>query len=134
MSIATLDGDNPFGFAVEMKMVQRPTVEQISEFFGVDGQFSLYGGKRGRHFMVRGHLYGSNIAALNAAEAVFDTSQDGNIADGVARTLVTPRGVVYENVIYRGEYEPDERGPLLGYTPAGFGYTLKYALMLHGLT
>jgi hypothetical protein len=134
MSYATLDGANIFGYATKMKMVQNPTAEQFSEFFGVDGLFSLYAGARGRHFMVRSHLFGTDMESLNAAETVFDTSQVGNIADGVARTLVTPRGVTYYNVIYRGEYEPSDEGPLLGVCPAGTGYLLQYNLMLHGLT
>lgn len=134
MSFATLNGENVFGFAVQMRMVQRPTVEQISEFFGVDNVFSLYGGKRGRIFMTRGILAGGNMSELNAAEAIFDTSQAGNIADGTSRTLVTPRGVVYQNVIYRGEYEPADHGPVLGYFPGGSGFILPYSLILHGLS
>jgi hypothetical protein len=133
VSTATLNGVNVFGYAVHCQMVQRPTVQQIAEFFGMDGVFQLDGGTRGRTFMIAGQLCAVDMPTLNAFEAVWDTSQIGNIADGVARTLITPRGVVYPNVVYRGEYVPDPEGPHLGSFPGGSGYTLGYHLILHGL-
>ena len=55
-------------------------------------------GRRGRMFLIRGILIGSTLQDLNAAESVFQ-----NYADGVARTLVDPRGRTWPNVIFRGE-------------------------------
>lgn len=132
--LATLNGNNVFGFAVHVQMVQRPTAQQVAEFFGMNGVFQLNGGTRGRAFMIRGHLCGFTIGDLNLAESVWDTASFGNIADGVARVLVTPRGLVYPNVVYRGEYAPDPEGPHPGAFPGGGGWVLRYQLVLHGLT
>lgn len=132
--IATLNGVNVFGFGTHCQMVQRPTAQQVAEFFGVAGQFQLFGGTRGRHFMIRSHLVGFDIGSLNAAEAAWDTGAQGNYADGIARTLVTPRGVTYVNVVYRGEYVSDPEGPFPAVFPGGEGWKLSYHLVLHGLT
>jgi hypothetical protein len=42
----TLDGQLCFGVAVHMKVMLNPSAVQIVEFFGVDGLFAMYGGRR----------------------------------------------------------------------------------------
>jgi hypothetical protein len=134
MSFATLNGINVFGQGTKVQMVQNPTAQQIAEFFGMSGVFQLAGGTRGRHFMITSALVGVDLPTITAAEAAWDTGAFGNYADGVARTLVTPRGVTYANVVYRGEYQPMPGDPLPGYWPGGAGWVLRYNLILHGLT
>jgi hypothetical protein len=123
--MVTYDGSNIFGAAVQFQQLAHPNAQQINTFFGVSGTQSLYGGGRGRMFLIKGILTGSTIQDLNAAEVVFDS-----YADGVARTLVDPRGREWPNVIYRGEFIPDSRGP---YTTS-IGWALPYKAVFHGLT
>ena len=123
--MVTYDGSNIFGAAVQFQQLAHPNAQQINTFFGVSGTQSLYGGGRGRMFLIKGILIGTTIQDLNAAEAVFDS-----YADGVARTLVDPRGREWPNVIYRGEFIPDSRGP---YATAA-GWALPYKTVFHGLT
>jgi hypothetical protein len=123
--MVTYDGSNIFGAAVQFQQLAHPNAQQINTFFGVSGTQSLYGGGRGRMFLIKGILIGSTMQDLNAAEAVFDS-----YADGVARTLIDPRGREWPNVIYRGEFIPDSRGP---YATA-VGWALPYKTVFHGLT
>jgi hypothetical protein len=121
----TLDGANIFGAAVQFQQVANPTAQQNNSFFGVSGTQSLFGGSRGRTFLIRGLLLGSTIEDLNAAEATILT-----YADGIARTLVDPRGRTWPNVIFRGEFTPESRGPY----PTASGWALPYRAVFHGLT
>lgn len=123
--MVTYDGSNIFGAAVQFLHVPHPNAQQINSFFGVSGTQGLYGGARGRTFLIRGILIGATMQDLNAAESVFQ-----NYADGVARTLVDPRGRTWANVIFRGEFKPDPRGP---HATAG-GWALPYRAVFHGLT
>jgi hypothetical protein len=123
--MATYDGSNIFGAAVRFQHLVHPNAQQINTFFGVSGTQALYGGGRGRMFLIRGILIGSTIEDLNYAEACFQ-----NYADGVARTLVDPRGRTWLNVIFRGEFIPDSRGPY----PTANGWALPYKAVFHGLT
>ena len=102
----TYDGANIFGAAVQFQQVANPNAQQNNAFFGVSGTQTLFGGSRGRMFLIRGLLLGASIDDLNSAEAVFQS-----YADGIARTLVDPRGRTWSNVIFRGEFTPDSRGP-----------------------
>ena len=123
--MVTYDGSNIFGAAVQFQQLAHPNAQQINTFFGVSGTQSLYGGGRGRMFLIKGILVGPTMQDLNASEAVFDS-----YADGVARTLVDPRGRAWPNVIYRGEFIPDSRGP---YATAN-GWAMPYKAVFHGLT
>jgi hypothetical protein len=123
--MVTLDGSNIFGAAVQFQHLAHPNAQQINTFFGVSGSQSLYGGGRGRMFLIKGILIGSAIQDLNTAEAQFQS-----YADGVARTLVDPRGRSWPNVIFRGEFIPDSRGPYAIAT----GWALPYKAVFHGLT
>ncbi|MGC8638728.1 MAG: hypothetical protein ACP5XB_02485 [Isosphaeraceae bacterium] len=121
----TYDGANIFGAAVGFQQVVQPNAQQTNAFFGVSGTQSLYGGGRGRTFLIRGMLLGTTIEDINAAEAVFQS-----YADGTARTLVDPRGRAWPNVTFRGEFTADPRGP---YPTAG-GWALPYKAVFYGLT
>jgi hypothetical protein len=121
----TYGGVNIFGAATQFQHVAHPNAQQINTFFGVTGTQTLYGGGRGRMFLVRGILLGSTLTDLNGAEALFQS-----YADGISRALVDPRGRSWLNVIYRGEFVPDTRGP---YPTAG-GWALPYRAVFHGLT
>jgi hypothetical protein len=123
--MATYNGASIFGAAVRVQQIGHPNAQQINAFFGVSGTQTLYGGGRGRLFLIRGILLGSTIAELNAAEAVFQ-----GYADGTARTLVDPRGRNWPNVIFRGEFVPDSGGPL----PTVGGWALPYRAVFYGLT
>ncbi len=120
----TYGGANIFGAAVQFQQVAHPNAQQNNTFFGVSGTQSLFGGGRGRMFLIRGLLLGATIEDLNSAEAVIQS-----YADGIARTLVDPRGRTWPNVIYRGEFTPDPRGPY----PTATGWALPYKAILHGL-
>src|SRR5438552_1192512 len=123
--MVTYDGSNIFGAAVQFQHLAHPNTQQMNTFFGVSGTQTLYGGGRGRQFLIRGILMGSTLQDLNVAETQFQ-----NYADGVARTLVDPRGRTWPNVIFRGEFTPDSRGP---YATAS-GWALPYRAVFHGLT
>lgn len=121
----TYDGANIFGTAVQFQQMPHPNAQQTNSFFGVSGTQSLYGGGRGRVFLIRGLLVGPTVQAVNDAEAAFL-----NYADGIARTLVDPRGRTWPNVVFRGEFRPDPNGPY----PAVNGWALPYKAVFHGLT
>ena len=123
--MVTYDGINIFGAAVQFQHVAHPNAQQVNTFFGVNGTQTLFGGGRGRMFLIRGILLGSGVGDLNAAESVIQS-----YADGVARTLVDPRGRTWPNVIFRGEFIPDSRGPY----PTATGWALPYRAVFHGLT
>jgi hypothetical protein len=121
----TYDGANIFGAAIQFQQVAHPNAQQYSSFFGVSGTQTLFGGGRGRMFLIRGILLGSSIDDINSAEATIL-----NYADGIARTLIDPRGRTWSNVIFRGEFTPDSHGPY----PTASGWALPYKAIFHGLT
>jgi hypothetical protein len=121
----TYDGVNIFGAATQFQHVAHANAQQVNAFFGVTGTQTLYGGGRGRMFLIRGILLGDSLPDLNTAEARIQS-----YADGVARTLVDPRGRSWQNVIYRGEFVPDVKGPY----PTSTGWALPYRAIFHGLT
>ncbi len=121
----TYGGSNFFGAAVRFQHVANANAQQENSFFGVTGTQTLYGGGRGRLFLISGVLIGASLASLNEAEAVFQ-----NYADGVARTLTDPRGRVWNNVLFKGEFIPDPKGPV----PTIGGWALPYKALFHGLT
>ena len=121
----TYGGSNIFGAAVRFQHLANPNAQQENSFFGVTGTQTLYGGGRGRMFLVSGVLVGNSLTALNAAEATLQ-----GYADGIARPLVDPRGRVWENVLYKGEFVPDPKGPY----PTPDGWALPYRAVFHGLT
>lgn len=124
-------GGSPiFGVAVSIKVDPRPTAQQMDAFFGVTGNVALFGGGRGSAFMIKGVLFGPDLLTLNILEGVFQPSVFGNVADGVARTLVDTRGRSWPNVIFAGEFQADQMGP----KPFNGGYILPYSAVFHSLT
>ena len=124
--MATLDGFPIFGSAVNIVHTPHPNAQQLNEFFGVSGVQTLFGGARGRTFMISGVLVDEDIPSINADEALLLS-----YADGLPHTLVDNRGRVWLNVIFRGEYQPFEQGPRW---LAGGGYALPYKCVMMGLT
>jgi hypothetical protein len=124
--MATLDGSPVLGIAVHVQHNPHPNAQQINDFFGVNGTQTLFGGTRGRTFMITGVLVGDTISDINGAETALLS-----YADGLPHTLVDNRGRVWSNVVFRGEYQPFEQGP----RPLAFGgYCLPYKLTMMGLT
>ena len=66
----------------------------------------IYGGTRGRTFLISGVLVGDSIAAVAAAEATL-LSYD----DGVGRTLTDTLGRSWPAVVFTGQYQTDANGP-----------------------
>jgi hypothetical protein len=124
--MTTLDGNPIFGDAVCVQHSPHPNTQQINEFFGINGQQTLFGGTRGRTFIISGVLSASNMPTLNAVEATLLS-----YADGLTHTLVDNRGRIWPNVIFRGEYTPSPMGPR---PLAGGGWCLPYRLVMEGLT
>jgi hypothetical protein len=124
--MATLDGSPVFGLATNVLHTPHANAQQINQFFGINGSQTLFGGTRGRTFMISGVLIGATIADINSAE-----TQLLSFADGLAHTLVDNRGREFDNVIFRGEYSPFAAGPR---PLAGGGYCLPYKAVFEGLT
>ena len=121
-----------FGAAVSIRHVPNANAQQVDQFFGVTGTVTLFGGGRGRVFLVQGVLVAledgtdlQTISDLNALESVFLS-----YADGIARTLIDTRGRIWTNVIFKGEFQPDPMGP----KPTDFGWCIPYRAVFHGLT
>ena len=104
--MTTLDGNSIFGNAVTVIHNPHQNAQQINHFFGTDGQQTLFGGTRGRTFIISGVLSASSMPTLNAVEATLLS-----YADGLTHTLVDNRGRIWPNVIFRGEYTPSPMGP-----------------------
>jgi hypothetical protein len=121
----TYGGVPMFGLVTKMVHAANPCVRQIDAFFGVPGNISLFGGSRGRTFMIQGVLNDVSIGAINADEALIHS-----FADGIARTLFDTRGQTFSNVIFLDEFQPDPMGP----RPTDVGWCLPYRLVMHGLT
>jgi hypothetical protein len=110
--VATYDGVNIFGQSVKCRMVVNPSAAQIDAFFGANGQQSLFGGGRGRTFLIEGVLTATDVPTLNSMYGLI-LSYD----DGIGRILVDSLGNTWPNVVFR-RFEPAERilpGPVLPY-------------------
>jgi hypothetical protein len=102
--MATYGGSAIFGLSVKCAMSKNPSAEQINAFFGVHGTQSLFGGTRGRVFMIEGVLFGTTSGNLSAAELVLLSYEDG-----IGRVLVDSYGRAWPSVVFRGEYSPQGR-------------------------
>ncbi len=132
--MATLDGQNIFGVAVKMKVVSNPSAIQVVEFFGVDGLFGLYGGRRGLTVAISGVLVALDVGGINAAESAF-----ASFDDGLGHTLLDTRGRSWSNIVFKGDFQPDDQGPRPANFPDGFGgraagWALPYKAMMIGMS
>jgi hypothetical protein len=125
MGLESFGGNDIFGSAVSIQRVPHPNAEQRDEYFGVDGETTLYGGQRGNTFAIKGVFVADNIADLIATEAVFLS-----YADSIARTLIDPIGRVFSNVYFKGDYQPDPAGNHF----VGAGVSLSYTATFFSLT
>ena len=125
--LPTYDGNAIFGAATRMKMLLNPTAQQINAFFGVSGQQAIYGGSRGRTFMVEGLWIEDDPATIRASDEALLLSY----ADGIARTLTDTFGASWDNVIFKAEYS---HGDLVFNPNGGGGYGLPFKCVFHGLT
>lgn len=125
MGLESFGGVDIFGSAVSISVDRHPNAEQRDEYFGIDGETTLYGGQRGITFSVRGVFVADNITDLIATEAFFLS-----YADSIARTLVDPIGRSFSNVYFKGDYKPDPGGNKF----AGTGVCLPYTATFYGLT
>ena len=123
--IPSYGGVPMFGVVTSMVHAPHPCAQQVDAFFGVAGNIALFGGSRGRTFMISGVLVDKNIPDLNVDEALVHS-----YSDGIARTLVDTRGQIWFNVVFLDEFQPDPMGP----RPTDTGWCLPYRLVMHGLT
>jgi len=124
--LATLDGDLVFGYASNVNHNPKPNAQQMNTFFGVNGEQTLAGGTRGRTFQISGVFVGSSLEEIAAAEAGLL-----RYADGQTHTLVDNLGRSWQNVIFRGEYQPNAQGPRW---LAGGGWCLPFRCVMEALT
>lgn len=106
MATAYLDGSAVFGIAVRVQHVPHASAQQVSSFFGVSGTQMIFGGTRGRTFMIQGVLVGDTVADVTAAES---TLLDYD--DGIGRVLTDTLGRSWPAVVFTGQYQPDPTGP-----------------------
>ncbi len=130
----TYGGAPIFGLAVRIDQQPTQSAQQVEAFFGVSGVLSLFGGTRGRTFIVSGVLYDVDLPSLNADEAVFLPGVSGSYADGVARVLFDTRGRTWQNVVYLGKFHPDPIGPRPGVWGGDLGWVLPYRAVFQGLS
>jgi hypothetical protein len=119
MASATYDGSNIFGQSVSVRMEINPSAAQLNEFFGVTGMQSLFGGGRGRVFLVSGVLLGGDDGTLASLRDLILTYDDG-----VGRVLVDTLGDAWPSVVFR-RFQPGDR--VLG------GWVLPYKAQFDGL-
>lgn len=127
--VITLGGDNIFGVPLEFEHNPAATAQQIATFFGISGTQSIFGGGRGRVFMVKGLFYADLQAEFRQFESILET-----YADGTARTLAVayPDGSFwsYPFVVYKNGYKRSGKAGLDGVSGQ---FVQAYGLVLHGL-
>jgi hypothetical protein len=101
--MASYGGANIFGWSVSIAMNPNPSEFQYNAFFGISGVQSLYGGGRGRVFLISGLLVGTDAADLAANRDLF-LSYD----DGIARDLVDTFGITWPQVVF-GHFQQTDR-------------------------
>lgn len=99
--MASYDGGDIFGYAVQMKTVDNPRDEQENGFPGLSGVEGLDQGKRGRFTIVTGRHVAVNGAALAAIQENFRSYDDG-----IYRVLVDTRGITWL-VVRLLSFEPE---------------------------
>lgn len=120
--MASYAGDGTvLGRTVSIVVNPNPSDAQYDTFFGQGGVFSLYGGSRGRVFLVSGFLFGADLGSLDAAR-----DNLWSFDDGVGRELVDNLGHSWPLVVYKQFSQQDIIRPGPG------GYYLKYSLVFEG--
>lgn len=117
----TYDGQAIFGYSISIAHEMNPPVEQVNAFFGITGTQSLYGGLRGRVFLITGVFYGTTMADLNTVEALYQS-----YCDGVARVLYDTRGRTWPYVKLKpiqpqSPVKIDQRGFYMPYRGSAMG-------------
>lgn len=122
----TYGGSAVFGTAVSIRHQPNATAQQINSFFGIQGTQAVFGGLRGRTFLVEGLFVASTAPGLRALQAALLA-----FADGVPRTLYDTLGYSWSNVIYKGEFQEGR----IAFNPNGLaGYCQPYKTVFIGLT
>jgi hypothetical protein len=123
MSAPTYDGLFLFGGSVQCQVLDNPNADQLAAFFGIDGQFNLFGGTRGRVFAIQGVLIDTTPIGLAAQESVLRSYRDG-----ISRTFVDTKGAAWDQVLFR-RYQPEGRW----YGTIGYQVFQPYKAMLEGM-
>lgn len=92
-----------FGRSVKCSMQMNPPAEQLNAFFGVNGTQRLFGGLRGRVFLVDGLLLGATIFDLSDAELLILSYNDG-----IGRVFEDSYGRQWPSTVFR-DYQPQGR-------------------------
>lgn len=121
--MATYDGSNLFGVAVNVDYNPVLAVTQTDDMFGLDGVQQLHGGTRDMIFQVTGLLVGSSPAEVIAAESLLNS-----YVDGVGRQFVDNAGRTYDNVVVASRVLPKFQPK-----PCNFGYGMHYSIMMRWL-
>lgn len=125
--MATFDGQFVFGVAVRVKHVPNAAAIQEAAYCGANGVVSSYGGGRGRIFQVQGLFVGDSRASCAANESIMLS-----FADGLGHTLVDNLDNIWTDVIFKGEIDTLDGGPIRG-TSGGYAWFWPYKLLLRGL-
>lgn len=107
-------------------MQPNANAQQINEFFGIQGNQSLYGGSRGRMFLIQGVFLAQAIGLVFLSEQLLLS-----YADGFSHTLVDNFGNVYQNVVFDADYQ---RTGIPRPAAGGIGYAMPYRAAMRGLT
>ena len=121
--MATYDGANVFGVAVNFDTDELQAVAQSDDMFGLDGVQQLHGGTRDMYIRVWGVLVGSTFEEVLAAERLLNS-----YVDGVGRQLVDNAGRIYENVVVATRLKPRHQPK-----SCNFGYGMPYSITLRWL-
>jgi hypothetical protein len=118
--------------AVQCQHVPKASAAQINAFFGISGTQSIWGGQRGREFLIQGVFVGTSWDELAAAEQIL-LSYD----DGIARVLTDTWGVSWPSVIFQSHYQRQGK-PVFGSTQGDGGVIVPvvyqpYKATFHGL-
>lgn len=125
----TLDGSAVFGYAVSVAEQPTANVHQLNEFFGVNGQQSLFGGTRGRTFLCTGTLMATSLIGIEFAKQQLES-----FADGLTHQLVDSNGIDWPNVIMVNDRVWTTEPRVTAAAGFGNGYGRRYRLTLLGLT
>jgi hypothetical protein len=124
---AYLNGNSVFGIAVQSRHQPNLNAAQLNAFFGLTGNQSLFGGGRGRGFLISGLLSSDSPGDCVAAESLLLS-----YADGLARAFTDPLGITWSNVCFYGEYQRTGNPQYL--IVPGQGWVMPYKCVLIGLT